>query len=144
MSSGSFIAVQNLVPPAQIPIAMAIVIFMQNMGGAIFLVAANAIFSNTLRKQLEERSGLIGPPPQVIIDAGASSIRNLVSGDQLAAVLKAFSNSVDTVMYLGIGVSIAAFAFGWGLGWKDIRVEKKLRAIKASDDKDGKSVGGDK
>ena len=119
---------------------MSIIIFCQNMGGAVSLVAANAVFSNSLRKQLEDRIGLIGLDPEVIINSGARSFRQLVSGTALAATLEAYSESIDTVMYLGIGVSVAAFAFAWGLGWKDIRVEKRLNAItQASDSEDGGS-----
>ncbi len=135
-TSQAYIAIQNLVPAPQIPIAMAIVIFCQSMGGAVSLIAANAIFSNTLRKELQQRSTEIGIAPDVIINAGVRSIRKLVQGEPLAAVLQAYSNSVDRVMYLGIGVSIAAFSFAWGLGWKDIRVEKKLNAIQSSETKD--------
>ncbi|KAI8263994.1 Efflux pump afoB [Colletotrichum sp. SAR11_239] len=130
----AYIAVQNLVPAPQIPVAMAIIIFMQNIGGAITLLAANSVFSNSLRKELQERVALIGMEPDVIINAGASSVRKLVSGDQLRHTLQAYSNSVDKVMYLGVAVSIATFAFAWGLGWKDIRVEKKLKAIRSEAD----------
>jgi hypothetical protein len=44
-------------------------------------------------------------------------------------------------MYLGIAVSVAAFAFAWGLGWKDIRVEMQLNAIQlqGSDMENGES-----
>lgn len=103
------------------------------MGGAVSLVAANSVFSNTLRKQLQDRITVIGVDPEVIIGTGARSVRRLVSGDQLTAVLEAYSEGIATVMYLGIGVSVAAFAFAWGLGWKDIRVDKKLNAIENSD-----------
>lgn len=133
----AYIAIQNLVPASQIPTAMAIVIFSQNMGGAVFLIAANALFSNSLRRQLQQRVAVIGVGPDVIIDAGVRSIRKLVSGDQLVAVLQAYSKSVDQVMYLGIAVSVASFAFAWGLGWKDIRVERQLNAIQSSETKDG-------
>ncbi|KAJ0282586.1 hypothetical protein COL940_005139 [Colletotrichum noveboracense] len=134
MASSAYIAVQNLVPAPQIPVAMAIIIFSQNIGGAITLLAANSVFSNSLRKELQERVALIGMEPDVIINAGASSVRKLVSGDQLRHTLQAYSNSVDKVMYLGVAVSIATFAFAWGLGWKDIRVEKKLKAIESEAD----------
>ncbi|KAH8906887.1 MFS general substrate transporter [Coniochaeta sp. PMI_546] len=131
MTAAAYIAIQNLVPAPQIPIAMAIVIFWQNMGGAVFLIAANAIFSNSLRKQLERQVAEIGIDPDVIIGTGASSVRKLGLGaQQLGTVLQAYSDSVDRVMYLGIGVSVAAFAFAWGLGWKDIRVERKLKEIR--------------
>ena len=102
------------------------------MGGSVSLVAANAIFSNTLRKQLLERIDIIGIAPDVIVGAGARSIRDLVSGDQLAALLEAYANSVDRVMYLGIATAVGAFAFAWGLGWKDIRVQKKLNLIQST------------
>ena len=90
---------------------MAIVIFCQNMGGATFLVLANAIFSNSLRTQLQQRAAKIDVAPDVIVNAGVRSVRKLVSGNELSAVLQAYSNSVDNVMYLGIGVSIGVFVF---------------------------------
>ncbi|KAL6858331.1 hypothetical protein ACO1O0_005792 [Amphichorda felina] len=138
-TAAPYIAVQNLVPAEQISVAMAIIIFTQNIGAATSLIAANAIFSNTLRRQLQERAGQIGLAPDAIIAAGARSIRDLVSGSRLDAVLAAYSNSIDRVMYLGIGVSVAVLAFAWGLGWKDIRKANQLKAIT-----DESSESGDK
>ncbi|KAI8315203.1 Efflux pump afoB [Colletotrichum sp. SAR11_240] len=134
MISGVMIEMLGYYLPWVIPVAMAIIIFTQNIGGAITLLAANSVFSNSLRKELQERVALIGMEPDVIINAGASSVRKLVSGDHLRHTLQAYSNSVDKVMYLGVAVSIATFAFAWGLGWKDIRVEKKLKAIRSEAD----------
>jgi len=108
---------------------MAIIIFWQNIGASISLIAANAIFSNSLRQQLQQRAAQIDVSPDVIIDAGVRSVRDLVSGSQLAAVLAAYAKSVDNVMYLGIAVSIAVMVFSPGLGWKDIRKVKHLQAI---------------
>lgn len=135
--SQPYIAVQNLVPASQIPIAMGIVTFAQNMGSAIFLVVANAVFSNSLRRELQERIADIKVDPEIIIGAGAHAVRTLVSGNELTAVLQAYSNSVDHVMYLGVALSIATFAFAWGLGWKDIRVQKKLLALQSGGGRDG-------
>jgi hypothetical protein len=103
------------------------------MGAALALPAANAIFSNTLRKQLQERVQDVAIDPDVIVAAGVRSIRAVVSDGQLAATLEAYSNSIDTVMYLGAGVAVAAFGFAWGLGFKDIRKEKNLQAIQSSE-----------
>ncbi|KAI0377224.1 major facilitator superfamily domain-containing protein [Hypomontagnella monticulosa] len=132
MASAAYIAVQNLVPTPQIPIAMAIIIFTQNMGGAVWLVAANSIFSNGVREQLQARYVEIGVDPELVLSAGVNSIRGFVQGDRLTAALECYTVAIDHVMYLGVGVSAATFAFGWGLGWKDIRVEKKLHVIQSS------------
>ncbi|KAL4997556.1 putative MFS transporter [Aspergillus recurvatus] len=113
-ATGSYIAIQNLVAAPQIPVAMAIMIFCQNLGGAVFLIAAQTIFSNVLRDEITKH--VPGVNANLIIAAGARSIRNLVSGEQLARVLEAYSTAIDSVMYLGVGISVASFVFAWGLG----------------------------
>jgi hypothetical protein len=107
---------------------MAIIIFWQNIGASVSLIAANAIFSNSLRKQLEQRASQLGNISlDSIVDAGVRSIRKLVSGSALTAVLEAYAKSVDHVMYLGIACSICVIVFSPGLGWKDIRKTKDLQ-----------------
>lgn len=108
---------------------MAIIIFWQNIGASTSLIAANAIFTNSLQKELQQRAAQIDPSPDAIISAGVRSIRNLVSGSQLTTVLEAYAKSIDHVMYLGIAVSLAVLVFSPGLGWKDIRKTKNLQAF---------------
>jgi hypothetical protein len=108
---------------------MAIIIFWQNIGAAASLIAANAIFSNSLREQLQQRAAQIGVSPDAIIAAGVRSIRDLVSGSELTAVLAAYAKSIDHVMYLGLAVSAAVLVFSSGLGWKDIRKTKDLQTL---------------
>ncbi|KAG2420109.1 hypothetical protein HFD88_004908 [Aspergillus terreus] len=136
-TAAPYIAIQNLVPTEQIPQAMAIIIFWQNIGAATSLIAANAIFSNSLRHQLQQRISEIGHSPDVIVGAGVRSIRDLVSGSQLTAVLAAYAKSIDNVMYLGIAVSICVIIFSPGLGWKDIRKTKDLQAITSESPESG-------
>jgi len=124
---------------------MAIIIFWQNIGAATSLIAANAIFSNSLRSELQKRAAQISVSPDTIINSGVRSIRDLVSGSELTAVLAAYAKSIDKVMYLGIAVSIAVLVFSPGLGWKDIRKVKELQVITdkspSSGDKDSAVVG---
>ncbi|EAU31926.1 conserved hypothetical protein [Aspergillus terreus NIH2624] len=136
-TAAPYIAIQNLVPTEQIPQAMAIIIFWQNIGAATSLIAANAIFSNSLRHQLQQRISEIGHSPDVIVGAGVRSIRDLVSGSQLTAVLAAYAKSIDNVMYLGIAVSVCVIIFSPGLGWKDIRKTKDLQAITSESPESG-------
>ncbi|KAL4738032.1 major facilitator superfamily domain-containing protein [Aspergillus similis] len=128
-TAAPYIAIQNLVPAPQIPQAMAIIIFWQNIGAATSLIAANAIFSNSLRDQLAQRASQITVSGDAIVAAGVRSIRDLVSGSALAAVLEAYAEAIDNVMYLGIAVSVMVIVFSPGLGWKDIRKTKDLQAL---------------
>jgi hypothetical protein len=133
------------VAPEQIPLAMAIIIFWQNIGAATSLIAANAIFSNSLRSELQKRAAQISVSPDTIINVGVRSIRDLASGSELTAVLAAYAKSIEKVMYLGIAVSVAVLVFSPGLGWKDIRKVKELQVliIKSphSGDKDSAAIG---
>ncbi|OJJ43509.1 hypothetical protein ASPZODRAFT_74146 [Penicilliopsis zonata CBS 506.65] len=123
-TAAPYIAIQSLVAPEQISLAMGIIIFWQNIGGATSLIAANAIFDNSLRSELEKRAAEISLSPDTIINAGVRSIRSLVSGSELTAVLAAYAKSVDKVMYLGIAVSLTVIVVSPGLGWRDIRKVK--------------------
>ncbi|KAK9489675.1 efflux pump [Lipomyces doorenjongii] len=129
-TSGPYIAIQNLVPLKQIPTAMAIVISTQNLGGATWVVVTNAIFNNSLRKQLSQRASSIGLDPDVIVDSGARSVRNLgLSASQLAAVVESYSTSIDHAMYLGMAVAASILLFAWGLGFENILEIKKLKEL---------------
>ncbi|KAK9241689.1 efflux pump [Lipomyces tetrasporus] len=137
-TSGPYIAIQNLVPLKQIPTAMAIVIFTQNLGGATWVVVANAIFNNSLRKQLSQRASSIGLDPDVIVDSGARSVRNLgLSASQLAAVLESYGTSIDHAMYLGIAVAASMLLFAWGLGFENILEIKRLKELTNDKNKKG-------
>ncbi|KAK3297387.1 major facilitator superfamily domain-containing protein [Chaetomium fimeti] len=130
-AAAPYIAVQNLVPPEQIPIAMSIIIFSMNIGGAATLIGANAIFSNNLRDELQQRIAAIRVSPDLIVNAGVDSVRSLVSGPALEAALEAYCKAIDHVMYLGIAVSACIIPFCLGLGWKDVRKVRELNAITA-------------
>ncbi|KAL4899479.1 hypothetical protein BDW74DRAFT_183735 [Aspergillus multicolor] len=119
-----FITIPNLIPRPQIPTAMAIVIFSQFLGGAVMLSAAQTIFSNSLRHLLAE--DLSATEAGRIIESGARSVRDIVSGTQLTAVLDDYSTAIDRIFYMGIGLGGVAFLFCWGLGWRDIRQKKDV------------------
>ncbi|KAA8651484.1 MDR family MFS transporter [Aspergillus tanneri] len=114
------VAVQNTLSPAQIPVAMALLMFCQTLGGAVFLVIANVIFSASLRTEIPWYAP--GIDPETVIGAGASSVRDVVtSTTALAGTLTAYATSVGRVFYLAVGLSGIGLASAWGMGWKDIR-----------------------
>ncbi|KAK0716265.1 major facilitator superfamily-domain-containing protein [Lasiosphaeris hirsuta] len=116
------LAVQAVLPQSQISVGMALIVFANTFGGAIFLTVAQTIFTNSLRKHVEEYAPTIDL--QQLLDAGASGIRGLVSEADLPGVLRAYSESVDQVFYLLTAASICAFIAGWGMGWYDLRKKK--------------------
>ncbi|MCJ1386881.1 hypothetical protein MMC17_010009 [Xylographa soralifera] len=113
------IAVQNTLPPMQIPIAMALVMFSQNLVGALFLSFSDTIFTNSLTTLIPMYAPSVDP--QTVVNAGATGFRTLINGEDLANVLVAYAKSIDRVFYLTTGAAVICFTFGWFVGWKDIR-----------------------
>lgn len=117
------LAVQNTVPPQQLPIAMALVTFSQSFGAALFLSLAETIFSNSFGNLISDYAPLVDG--QSVIDAGATGFRKVVSGTDLAGVLTAYAKSIDRVFYLAAGAGVGCFVFAWGMGWKGLKKKKE-------------------
>lgn len=126
--SQAIIAVQNHVPPATISVAMALVIFSQTLGGALFLSFDQTLFNAELRKGLRHYAPTVDAT--TVIRAGATGVRDVISGTDLTAVIRAFNHAIDRVFYLGVAAAIAYCFLGLGMGWKNIGV-KAAKARKA-------------
>lgn len=118
-----FLAIQHAVKPNQISVAVGLLSFGQNVGGAVLLTLANTVFDNSLKSQL--RSHAPGVDPEAVIAAGATAFRSVVPVASVPGVILAYANSVDRVFYLAVGLSVASFFCTFGLGWKDIRAKKE-------------------
>ncbi|KAI0843905.1 putative MFS multidrug transporter [Daldinia vernicosa] len=118
------LAVQNTLPPAQVSVAMALLMFSQNFGGALFLSFAETIFSNSLKTLIPEYAPSVNP--ETIINAGATGFRLVISPTEIANVLVAYSKSIDRVFYMTAGMGVLYFVFSCGTGWKDIRKKNEV------------------
>ncbi|KAF2259733.1 efflux pump protein [Lojkania enalia] len=141
------IAVQTLLPATQIPISLALLIFSNNLFGAIAVVICTTIFTQSLASNLEKYAPSV--PVQAALDAGGSpdAIRALVpeGSEELGSVLTAVSESVNNVFYYLVGLSCLAFAFSWGLGWGNVRKkegEAKVEAEKQDEKMDAEKLKG--
>ncbi|KAH8784717.1 efflux pump [Hyaloscypha finlandica] len=116
------VAIQNIVPPAQIPVGMSLVAFSQNFGGTIFLTFAQTIFSRSLIDGLKDYAPTVDA--QAVIIAGASAIKRVVKPDQVQGVLEAYNLGVNRNFYLAAGASAGTFVFCWGMGWQSVKQKR--------------------
>ncbi|KAL4783342.1 major facilitator superfamily domain-containing protein [Aspergillus varians] len=117
------IAVQNGMPPDDLSTAMAILSFCQTFGGSIFLSIASVIFNEGLKNQIPHFAPNVDPAR--VIGVGATGFRQILSGDDLEGVVKAYAKSVDWVFYLVAGLCVLQFVASWGMGWVDVRKNGK-------------------
>ncbi|KAK8091565.1 hypothetical protein PG997_001926 [Apiospora hydei] len=114
-----FVVVQNLVPLAQTPTAMAILLFCQNFGGACFLTFASTVFNQSLPKAIATYAP--GANVAEILATGATAFRHVVSSSDLPGVIMAYSVSISYVWYLVCGAAGGALMTGLFMGYRDIR-----------------------
>ena len=117
------LAIQNQLPASQVSIGMAILMFMQTLSGAIFLTFDDVIFSTGLKALIPRYAP--NANTAAIIAAGATGMRDVTSSDDLSGVLKAYSGSVNRVFYLAASLSVVCVIFAFGMGWKDVRKNKR-------------------
>lgn len=124
------IAVQNGVRKEDIAVASAMVVFSQNLSGAVFLSLAEVIFSSSLRQSLSIYAPSANASALIAAGASAADIKGSVPAELLPAVRMAYSDTFSHVMYLATGAACGAFLCAVGMGW--VRVNKESRG---SDDK---------
>lgn len=123
------IAIQNSVAQHEVSVAMAILMFCQTLSGSIFLTLSNVIFDAGLESTLKKYAPNVNA--NLIMDVGATEIRNIVTPANLPGVLKAYATSCDYVFYLTASLGVVVFFAAFGMGWTDIR--KKAPATQADE-----------
>lgn len=98
---------------------MAILIFAQTFGGAIFLSIGDLIFSERLRSGLESHVPEIDA--DAVIAAGGIGFRRIVPDEYLPGALQAYSEGVTGVFYLLLAMASVGFFLSFGIGWKNIK-----------------------
>ncbi|KAK8001818.1 MFS multidrug transporter [Apiospora marii] len=135
------IAIQNALPPSQIPTGMSALIFFQNFSAAAFTVAAATVFTSSLAAEMAARAPSI--PPEAVSAAGASAsgVQALAPPGSppavLEAVLRAYADSLDRVFYLVAACAVVTFGAAWGVGWKDTRQKEKTGTAAAQAQQQG-------
>jgi hypothetical protein len=119
-----FIAVQTVLPANQMPTGNAIAIFFNSLGGAISISIAQNIFSNTLVKEIPKL--VPGLDPYVVINAGATHVREAVTKEQLKGTLEAYNKALTTAFILPIAVGGIAFLTSLLFEWRSIKGKNLL------------------
>lgn len=121
------IAVQNILPPEQIPLGMSLIAFCQSFGGTLSLTFAQVIFNQSLREGLRRFAPTVDF--KAIIAAGASGIREIVKPEELHGVLQAYNLGIIREFYLAAIAAVLLFALSWGMGWHSVKKTKNTSTV---------------
>ena len=112
---------QNIIPRADVPLGMALMFFMQQLGGSIFIPVAQNIFS---RQLVIDLSGIAGLKPETIVNTGATALRSVVPSSELDTVIDAYSYALTRVFILSAALSACMIFGALPVEWKSIKTKK--------------------
>uniref|UniRef100_A0A8H7MYZ5 Major facilitator superfamily (MFS) profile domain-containing protein n=1 Tax=Bionectria ochroleuca TaxID=29856 RepID=A0A8H7MYZ5_BIOOC len=115
---GPNLAAQTVLPRVDVPIGIALLFFMQQLGGAIFVSVSQNIFANELLKRL---SGVAGLDTEAVLHQGATELRKIVPPSELDVVIKAYNVSITRVFVMVAALSASIIIGSLAMEWKSIK-----------------------
>ncbi|KAE8448022.1 hypothetical protein EG329_009945 [Mollisiaceae sp. DMI_Dod_QoI] len=117
---------QALAAPRDVATVTAILMFIQTIGGALLVSAAQAAFVNTLISQLQVNSPDINPA--LVIAAGATGLRDAFTEMQLPGLLISYMAALRVAYAISIATGGAAALVGLFAPWTSIKGKASMGA----------------
>ncbi|KAL5418675.1 hypothetical protein PMIN04_007235 [Paraphaeosphaeria minitans] len=139
----ALVATQSALPLRLIPVSLALIIFVHNLAGAIFLVVANTIFTQCLVKKLGQYAPSISPQAALEAGSSADAVRKLVDPSkpwEVDGVLNAYSESLKNIWLMLVAFAGLAFICSFGMGWVDVRKKKAGKEENKESEVEGEST----
>ena len=113
-------AVQTALSPSDVSLGLALVLFAQNFGPALFVSLGQAIFINRLTTNLDQFT-----PPRTNITQiehlGLKDIKHAYGGTELWDITSAFSQSISETWYLALGLMCFSIAGSLMTPWLSVK-----------------------
>jgi MFS family permease len=119
----SSMAAQTCLPKIDVPTGVSLMFFAQQLGGTVFVSVGQNILSTRLISGLAA-ARIPGLDPGIVVNAGATNIRNVVRPEYLGAVLKAYNHAVTTVFDVAVGTSCLLIVGAVFMEWKSVKKDK--------------------
>ncbi|TAQ89109.1 hypothetical protein B7494_g2571 [Chlorociboria aeruginascens] len=97
---------------------VSLMFFMQGIGSSIFISIGQAVFNHSLLRHLTAVADL---NPELILNTGATDLRNLVPGEMLDFVLKAYNAALSDTFKVAVGCAAATIVAGATMEWKNVK-----------------------
>lgn len=118
-----FLAIQTVLAPDEIPIGTALVLFAQNLGGAIFVSVGSSLIRNKLSASLSQAQ-FSAVDIRVILTAGATDVRGLVKPSQLGLLVHVYNNALRAVFIMAIPLTALASLCALPMRWKNLKAQQ--------------------
>lgn len=112
------LVVQRVLPFADMPIGVALMFFLQQLGGCIFTTVGEAILNSLLIAKL---SGIPGLDTTRVLNQGVTDLGSVVSPKHIGVVGQAYNWACTRIFLAAMSASLAALLGSLGMEWKSIK-----------------------
>lgn len=113
------IAVQVVCDMADVPTGTAMIIFVQTLGGALFVTGAQTVFTNKLIENI--KANIPGLDPETVIQAGATRIRDEIRAAWLPGVISAYNDALNVCFWVAAATASATIIGAVLVEWKSVK-----------------------
>jgi MFS family permease len=122
------IAVQTVLDISLVPIGTSVVIFVQTLGGALFVSIGQSVFTNKLNSGLKEY--VPGLDPTVVLQTGATSIQKTIDKAYLPGVTLAYNNALTDAYLVATTMAALTIIGSLSIEWKSVKGKKTVEGKK--------------
>lgn len=119
------VAIQAVLPKADIPAGASIVVLVQTLSGAIFIAIGQAVLQNKLVQNLEAAFPSGSLDISRLSTVGATQLRSLVPPQDLHTVLVAYNSALTRVFLVAVVMSALTIIGSLSIEWKSVKKAKK-------------------
>ncbi|KAF2503126.1 MFS general substrate transporter [Lophium mytilinum] len=119
------VAIQTVLPEADIPAGVSIVVLVQTLSGAIFIAIGQAVLQNKLVQNLEAAFPNGRLDTSRLSTVGATQLRSLVPPQDLQAVLVAYNSALTRVFIVAVVMSSLTVVGSLAIEWNSVKKAKK-------------------
>ncbi len=116
------LAAQAVLSRKDAPIGISLVMFCQQMGGAVFVSVGESVFTNHLIRGLKTVAGI---SPSVVVNTGATDLRHVVDTSNLRGVLVVYNGAIIKTFTVAVAMSCFSIIGALCIEWKNIKPKKK-------------------
>ncbi|KAJ6615515.1 MFS transporter [Mycena sp. CBHHK59/15] len=115
----AIMASQTVLDLKDIPTGTSLIMFMQTLGGALFISVAQNIFTNKLVSGLVIHVPNINP--SIVLSAGATSLQTAVDAQYLPAVLSVYNHALVSAYYVSIAMACLSAVGSLTIEWRSVK-----------------------
>ncbi|KAK5112775.1 hypothetical protein LTR62_003873 [Meristemomyces frigidus] len=115
-------AAQTTMARQHVSMAVSLMMFMQQLGGAIFISVGQNVFDSGLVRELV--GAIPGLSAEIIVKTGATDLRNIVPTEDLPLLLTKYNLALRQVWVVGTAMASLAAVGAFALEWKSVKKNK--------------------